>query len=94
MNPERWARIKALFSDALEIPEAERDALLARHAGDDPGLVEEVNSLLAAHVTAGNFLDSVDPGLRSAAFEDQEGAKAGERIGAYRLEALVGTPLR
>ena len=39
MTPERWLRIKTLFSDAVEMSADERASFLANEAGDDAALV-------------------------------------------------------
>ncbi|MEM7308232.1 MAG: SUMF1/EgtB/PvdO family nonheme iron enzyme [Planctomycetota bacterium] len=49
MNAERWARVKGLFLDALDLPEAEREAFLDHEAGTDAELRDEVLRTLAAH---------------------------------------------
>jgi tetratricopeptide (TPR) repeat protein len=90
MKPERWQRIKALFSAALEVPESERAAMLALEANGDASLVEEVVSLLASHEAPGDFLESPAPEMSAsvyAALDDH----VGERIGAYRIVGTLGT---
>ncbi len=90
MTPERWTRIKALFSAASEMPDEERASFLANEAGDDAALIAEVNSLLQSHDTAGDFLATVPAELRKGALF-LEAANAGERIGSYRLVEIIGT---
>ncbi|HET9863611.1 MAG TPA: protein kinase, partial [Steroidobacteraceae bacterium] len=90
MTPERWQRIKSLFSAALEVPENERATLLALEANGDAALVEEVVSLLASHEAPGDFLESPAPEMSAsvyAALDDH----VGERIGAYRIVGTLGT---
>lgn len=90
MTPERWLRIKTLFSAALEVPESERAAMLALEANGDASLVDEVVSLLASHEAPGEFLESPAPQLSAsvvAALDDH----VGERIGAYRIVGTLGT---
>src|SRR4051812_25905765 len=92
MTPERWSRMKALFSAALDVPVSERAALLERAAAGDAGLIAEVQSLLAAHDAPGASLDSVPTGLKARAFEATgEPDRVGERIGAYRIVGELGT---
>ena len=90
MTPERWLRIKELFSDAVEMSADERALFLAKEAGDDAALVFEVNSLLRSNDTAGNFLADVPAELREIALRS-ETALAGERLGSYRLVEIIGT---
>jgi len=46
-NAERWQRIKTILDSVLETPIAEREAALRRLCGNDDGLRDEVQSLLA-----------------------------------------------
>ena len=92
MNAERWARIKTLFTAALDLPATERGALLAREGADDAALIAEVESLLAAHEQPGEFLDSVPEAMRAEALATSDDtSRVGERIGAYRITGLLGT---
>jgi serine/threonine protein kinase len=47
MTPERWDRVKKVFSDALEQRPADREIFLTTVCGDDESLRAEVASLLA-----------------------------------------------
>jgi len=91
MTPERWARVKALFSAALDTPTGDRAAFLEREAADDISLVTEVASLLAAHDKPGDFLDSAPAEMRAEALGlGPRGTLIGERIGAYRIVEMLG----
>lgn len=57
MTGDEWQRLKAAFQDALDRPPAERRASLARALANDPALQHEAELLLAAHDTAGDFLE-------------------------------------
>lgn len=48
MTPEQWQRAKAVFGDALDADPATREALVRDACADDPELLREVLSLLAA----------------------------------------------
>lgn len=81
----RWARIEALFAEAVELPPAERSAYLER-VEPDPTLRAEVEALLAAHeAPAAGLLDGPPPWLRGRADPDLP-----DRIGPYRIERLLG----
>ncbi len=54
----RWTRIKELFAAALERAPPSRAGFLAGACPDDAALRGEVDTLLAAHESAGRFLDS------------------------------------
>jgi tRNA A-37 threonylcarbamoyl transferase component Bud32/tetratricopeptide (TPR) repeat protein len=90
MTPERWAQVKALFGESLDMLPAERAAFLARVP--DADLVAEVQSLLEAHEQPGTFLDTEAQDFRAAAFAASSAARSriGERIGAYRIVGVLG----
>ncbi len=90
LDPDRWARVEALFEEAMARPAAQRAAFLARTCGDDLDLLEEVKSLVVA-AGAGiterlKIVDRVADDLMAAT-----GATAvGQRLGPYVLEEEVG----
>jgi len=55
-DPPTWERVQVLFLEAVELAPEGREALLEGVAASDPDLVQEVRSLLAAHLGAGPFL--------------------------------------
>jgi len=59
---EAFEREVELFNDALQLPAADRAAYLAAACGADEGLRRRVESLLAAEVAAGGFLEQPVPG--------------------------------
>src|SRR5258708_39261635 len=65
MDSQRWRQLNDLFAAALERPAAERSPFLAGACGGDPGLRREVESLLAAHQEAGDFIET--PALQGLA---------------------------
>lgn len=89
---DRWKAVDAIFSEALEVPLAERDAWLTLRCGDDADLCEQVRSLLDAAAFTG-FLGtdaeaSVVRALSTAL--DESAGRSGSVIGAYRLAELIG----
>jgi Tol biopolymer transport system component len=56
-SPADWQRVRRLFHDAIQRPDAARAAYLDEQCGEDDALRREVESLLAAHVRAEGFLD-------------------------------------
>jgi eukaryotic-like serine/threonine-protein kinase len=92
VNPDRWARIKELFANAVALPAEERSAFITLECGGDAALIGEVESLLAAHDRPGEFLETGSSELRAAAFATPGAVnRIGERIGAYRIVEMVGT---
>ncbi len=63
-SKDDWARVKALFEDALDQPSATRREWLARAAGGDEALLREAQELFESLDTAGGFLEqplAIDP---------------------------------
>src|SRR5688572_29683341 len=56
-SPDRWRRIKELFSDAVSRGPTDRAAFLAGACGGDEALRREIESLLEGHDQAGEFFD-------------------------------------
>ena len=90
MTPERWRQIKPILASALERPRADRAALLADLCDGDRILTTEIESLIAAHDSAGTFID--EPALANpAALTGLPIARsAGLRIGAYQIIRELG----
>lgn len=84
MTPERWARVKALFLEALEQPADRRHAWLAAVTATDVDLFREVDRLIAAHATVTDFLD---PGAGAAA---PLPLRPGARLGSYEIVDELG----
>src|SRR5260370_29944176 len=84
MRPELWPQVETAVAAALERPEAERRAWLARSCAD-PEIRAEVEALLAVHNRAEGFL-SRDPAPVSTV-----GRLIGARVGPYDVIELIGT---
>ncbi len=89
MEPNRWARVDALFDQASRRPASERAALLARACGGDDALRREVESLLAA---ADADMERRIGAVGRAADRLWSGGAVGvgQRLGAYRLVEEIG----
>jgi non-specific serine/threonine protein kinase/serine/threonine-protein kinase len=88
MTPD-WTDVEAVFAAALEQPSPYRAAYLADACKGRPDLRAEVESLLASHDSAADFLDA--PLVQGPA-EDTVSADAmiGQRVGPFILEELIG----
>ncbi len=86
MTPERWARIKEVFSSAQEKPENERESFLHQACGSDDALRENVRHLLSAERQAP--LESPMPGILHG--PAAEVLAADSVIGRYRVERELG----
>lgn len=79
MSPDRWAAVQERFLDAVDLPEQERTAWLARLEAEDPELAAEVGSLLRA--------EAQGPLGRS---KDEAPDLVAEYVGPYRLIRRLG----
>jgi serine/threonine protein kinase len=82
MTPERWARIKEVFSGAFERPEAERAAYLDSACKGDTELRAEVERLL----TESGDESFQSPGLEFLARE----LSPGDTVAHYRIQEKLG----
>jgi serine/threonine protein kinase/Tol biopolymer transport system component len=97
MSDARWRQVKAIFEAAVERPHGERAAFIAAAAGEDEALRREVESLLAAdavEIDLTNRLPIHGLGALAAAADLSDAPtradEAFERLGPYRIVALVG----
>lgn len=100
MRPKRWQQIEEIFQAALKLRESRRAAFLERACGDDEGLRRRVESLLAHHSEAGNFLESPALELAAQALASDEAVPghsstpaaplAGKTISHYRILERLG----
>ncbi|MEQ1683926.1 MAG: serine/threonine-protein kinase [Burkholderiaceae bacterium] len=83
-DPQRWAMLSPLLDELLELPADARPARLALLRAQDAGLAEELEALLAGpdSTRGGRFMAGT--ALREAP------SLAGQRLGAYTLEAPLG----
>jgi serine/threonine protein kinase len=92
-GPDDWARIRALFHEALDRPPDEREAFLRRETSGDEDARREVESLLAAHPRAEGFL-STPPIAAGAAAEPAATAPrlaSGTRLGVFEIVGPLGS---
>src|SRR6185295_9071709 len=57
MSSERWERVQLLFDELIELDTGHRHARLDVLSRTDPGLSDELRSLIDAHERAGDFLN-------------------------------------
>ena len=84
-----WPRIKELFSSALALAPHERGQFLREVCGQNTGLRDEVESLLAAHGEAGEFAEhsAFDAAVHEDAADDGDvrPMAKGFEFGPYRI---------
>ena len=92
MRAERFRQIDELFDAALEKDAGARAAFLNSACTGDDELRAEVESLLAAHGRAENFIESpaMEVAARASAALSGVTAEVGRRIGPYKILSLLG----
>jgi serine/threonine protein kinase len=94
MDPERFARVKELLVAARRRPRSERSSWLRNACGEDLELLREVEALLDQPaesrlvLDSGGRFDSAGEALKL--LEDCAARRAPERIGPYRILAVLG----
>jgi WD40 repeat protein/serine/threonine protein kinase len=81
--------VQAVFLAAVELPAAERAAVLDRECGNDAELRQRVKALLQAHEQPGSFLESPAANLFATA-DDSLAEHSGTAIGPYKLLEQIG----
>ena len=84
----QWEKIKDLFGKALESEPEQRAAFLRDACGTDDDLRDEVESLLAAHIEAGDGLGALSQNPWLSHFA--ENIPAPDSVGPYRLIRKLG----
>lgn len=90
MTPAQFQRVRELFEQAADIAPSELPAWLDRHAGDDPEVRRELETLLRVHLQAGSFLSDDVASRLPGIMDDDEGLRPGDVIGSYVIEREIG----
>jgi hypothetical protein len=92
MSPRLWSEIDSILKSALDLPESEQDAWIARECEGRPELRSEVESLLRAHRATDTFLEPRTYGLRVLSLirlsKDARRSLLLEEIGAGGMDAV------
>jgi tetratricopeptide (TPR) repeat protein len=72
-----------IFSDAVDLADAERESYLDNACGADAELRSQVDKMLCADAQTGQFL--------AQPIVPKRFDRSGERLGTYRLDALIGS---
>ncbi len=88
IDADRWALVKSLFGDLVQLPQPERAARL--QALSDAGVREEVRSLLDADAAVGARFDRAPTITSDASAPVRLRPEPGARVGAWRILRLIG----
>ncbi|MEO8385806.1 MAG: serine/threonine-protein kinase [Betaproteobacteria bacterium] len=91
-NPSLWLRAKEIVGDALDVPPAQRAALIESRCADDEALLAEVKAFLHAASDTAEFLATPAGVLPDDVGSSTESAAnlAGKHFGAYHLLREIG----
>jgi Tol biopolymer transport system component len=91
MRAERFRQVDGILGAALEKEEGERASFLDSACAGDDELRSEVESLLAAHGRAANFIESsaMEVVARAAA-RQVDNDRVGSSLGPYKIISLLG----
>src|SRR5947209_7407131 len=92
MNREEWQRVKEVLHEALELPQANRAAYLDRACVGNLQFRAEVESLIASHQNAGEFIEesaAAATGPMRALSTVPDSLGTGVQLGPYRIVQLI-----
>jgi len=90
MDSARWDRIVAIFNDAAERPEPDRQAFLNAACGDDGELMAAVRKLLRSDSGSAPLLDRGLPEIAYRMVGAPAEALPFQEVGPYRLIRILG----
>jgi tetratricopeptide (TPR) repeat protein/tRNA A-37 threonylcarbamoyl transferase component Bud32 len=92
VDPAQLEAVETIFHAALEVDAQQRDAFLRERCAADESLRQEVNALLAAHVTAGGFIETPIATLDEKLFADEAPDRLiGQTIGHWEILKRIGS---
>src|SRR5438105_1227328 len=91
MTREEWQRVKEVLHEALELPQGHRAAYLDRACDGNLQFRAEVESLIASHQNAGEFIEesAAATGPRRALSTLPDSLGTGLQLGPYRIVQLI-----
>lgn len=92
MKPNRLNKVQELFQSALDLAPEQRSGFLDEGCAGDSELRAEVESLIAAHGKAENFIETsaADVAAQLLAESDEDNAPVGKSIGQYKVTGRLG----
>ena len=87
MEPERWRRVEAVFLEAIELPEGQRNDFVAGRCGSDDDLRQAVMRLIAAD---GRASARIGAAVAGSLHDLDSGLSAGQRVGPYEILSVLG----
>jgi serine/threonine protein kinase/dipeptidyl aminopeptidase/acylaminoacyl peptidase len=88
MDPKRLEQVDRIFQTVLDLAPDRRVAFLDVECGNDTELRAEVESLLAAHQSAGDFIEDSASDIAASLVEKHP--QRPTQVGQYKIEKLLG----
>lgn len=87
-SDDRWARIREIFQEAMELPEPLRSEYVANACGEDKEMLREVETLVdSAPIPSINLDDCI---VNVVPASDPEVSQVGKTHSHYRIVSLIG----
>src|SRR6185436_16135417 len=90
LSDDQWARLKGIFHEALELPDAGRKAFIREACEGVAALEAALESLLASDDSAGEFLETPAVARVGLPAHPTATLAPGDRLGAYEIVAFLG----
>lgn len=90
-SSRRWQEVKEILYPALEMAADERSAFLDEKCGNDEALRREIESLIAAHISAAERFESPAVEMIAAVVNDEQGdGMIGKSVRQYEIVEKIG----
>jgi eukaryotic-like serine/threonine-protein kinase len=88
MSNAEWQKVKEIFHTAVDLDTAERSRFLDASCNGDGEMRKEVDSLLASHFAAGDFIEG--PAFVATEIFEDDFSMADQRFGNYTIIREIG----
>jgi eukaryotic-like serine/threonine-protein kinase len=83
-----WQRVQTLFFESIELPPDQRSRFLQFSCADDPWIISEIESLIAADMNSEALIEEAVQDVAASFFDTHE--LIGQRLGLYRIVREIG----
>lgn len=90
MTPDRLARLRKIYEEAVALDETDRESLIEGECLGDPVLREEIEQLLHAHDRVPTWMELPALGEAAGPFSLEEPSMEGRQIAGYALVREIG----
>ena len=91
MNAEKWAKVKALFDEVVQLEPHERGQFLDRSCGSDSEMRRDIDNLLVSSENSDSFLEQPAANqVASLILEPKLRVRAGDAFAHYKIVRQIG----